>query len=334
MLPCPAPDGWNCFSGVETDYRFSVTFCVYRTDNVPPLASPLMYATTTFPRFSGDQPTVRMDTHEQTVADNSPLQSNPNVVNTTGHDRLQNLQSLARRRAPDQSPEGVRRAASPACLNIGAENRLLFEQKRSPRQIATYNELRMHGIPANRIILEPRASSYTQPNASLKETIVHGDAPTLALRVHHGANPNERDEHGTPALITAAACGKTDAVRILAGAGAELNARDANQRTALLAASAAGHADTVIALLPYLPELDATDAQGMSALMHLCVHGHLAAARLLMANGANAALTAANGDDARRLAQRHGHHGIFDVPELMEDEPGGADGAASDIDMQ
>ncbi len=293
-----------------------------------------MYLTNATTRAASDQPTMCLDPHDQTMADNAPLQHNSNVVNAPGADRLRSLRNLASKRATEPTPEGVRRAAPSTLVNLGQENRLLFEQKRSPKQIATYHELRMHGIPANRILLEPRASSYTQPDVSLKETVLHGDAPTLALRVHHGANLNENDESGTPALVTAAAIGKVAAVLILAGAGAALEARDANGRTALLAASAAGHVDTVIALLPYFPDLDATDARGMTALMQLCVHGHQNAARLLLANGANPDLRNAAGQDARQLAHRHGHHGIFSELDRMQDDQDDAGGAPADIDMR
>ena len=44
------------------------------------------------------------------------------------------------------------------------------------------------GIPAKHILLEPRTNSYSPPNVSLKETIVHGDAPTLALRIQQHAH--------------------------------------------------------------------------------------------------------------------------------------------------
>lgn len=293
-----------------------------------------MHPTTPHARFPSDQPTMTMDAHDETVTDPVSLQHNRNVVNTPGADRLRSLRSLVSKRAAEPTPEGVRNATPSAFVNLGLENRLLFEQKRSPRQIATYHELRMHGIPANRILLEPRASSYSQPDVRLKETILHGDAPTLALRVHHGANLNESDEAGTPALVTAAAIGKVAAVLILAGAGAALDARDANCRTALLAASAAGHVDTVIALLPYFPDLDATDAQGMTALMHLCVHGHQNAARLLLANGANPDLRTADGRDARRLAHQHGHDSIFSEFDRMQDDHDEAGEISSDSAMQ
>ena len=288
-----------------------------------------MYPTTTQPRFSSDHPTVMMDTHDITAAGNPPLQPNSSVLNTAPADQLRKLQSLAGKRAFDPTPERVRKVPPSAPVNVGMECRMLFEQKRSPKQIANYHELRMHGIPARHILLEPRTNSYSPPNVSLKETIVHGDAPTLALRIHNGANPNEKDASGTPALVTAAALGNVDAVRILAGAGAELDARDAHRRTALLAASAAGHGDTAIALLPYFPALDATDAQGMTALMHLCAHGQPAAASLLLANGANPDLIATNGQDARRLAARHGHDGVFNKTDRMQDDQENTDGESS-----
>lgn len=285
-----------------------------------------MYPITPHTRLPGEQPTVLMDTHDETVANELPLQNNPNVVNTTGADRLRRLHSLASLRAAEQSPEGVRNAAPHPAVNLGLENRMLFEQKRTPRQIATYYELRRHGIPAGQIMLEPSSSSYSAPRVSLKETILRADAPTLALRVHNGANPNETDEAGTPALVTAAASGRVDAVRILAGAGAELNARDASSRTALLAASAAGHADTVVALLPYFPNLNAVDAQGMSALMYLCMHGQRAAAELLLANGADPDLPGPGGLDARALAHRHGHDEMFSALDRMRDDQREPDG--------
>ncbi len=293
-----------------------------------------MFTTTTATRFAEDYPTVRMETDDAKRDSPLPLQLNTNAVNTPRNNQLQRLQNLTGKRAVDSTPEGVRRAAPPASRNISSETRVLFEQNRPLQQIVRYNELRLLGIPARQIILDPRNSAYQQPNESLSLTITRGDAPTLALRILNGANPNELDEHGTPALVTAAALGKDHAVRILAGAGADINARDVNQRTALLAASAAGYADTVVALLSYLPELDTTDERGMTALMHLCVQGHQTAARLLLANGANPDVSMANGDTARQLALRHGHRGIFDAPALMEDVHDNSDSESRDVDMQ
>lgn len=259
-------------------------------------------------------PTQAMDTATATAPlhESSPLQANANIVNGDATRRLRQLQQLAKLRATDQTPEGIRRAGSSPLNNLGNENRRLYEQKRSPKQIATYNELRMHGIPANRIVLDPRAPSYVQPQESLKRTITHGDAPTLSLRMLHGANPNETDTRGTPAIVTAAALGKLAAVRILAGARADLAATDAYQRNALLAASAAGQAEVVTELLPYFPPLDATDAAGMSALMHLCVQGHAEAVSLMLSHGADSTLLSRDGMTACDLARHHGHPDIAD----------------------
>ena len=293
-----------------------------------------MHPTTTAPRCCIDPPTVKLNALDTSIVIRPPLQANANIINKTDNDPLQRLQNLSRKRTTDLSPQGVRRATLPASGNIGAENRILFEQKRTVKQIATYNELRLLGIPADRIMLDPHTNHYVPPNQSLKTMVMGSDAPTLALRMLNGGNPNEQDEYGTPALVTAAAHGKVNAVRILAGAGADINARDANQRTPLLAASAAGHAATVIALLPYQPDLDATDGQGMTALMHTCVHGHQTAARLLLAKGANAGISTADGSTARQLAVRHGHHDIFEDPVPMEDIHDNSKGESGDIAMQ
>ncbi len=239
-----------------------------------------------------------------------PLQENLNIVNSGAPDRLRQLQHVTAMRMTEQTPQGVRSAASTAAFNLGAENRILFQQNRSPKQIATYNELRLCGIPPQRIRLDPPPQSYVQPKESLKRTMLRGDAPTLSLRVLHGANPEETDAKGTPALVTAAKLGNVNFVRILAGVNADQAATDAQQRTALLAASAAGKAEIVIALLTYFPPLDAVDAQGMSALMYLCASGHRNAVTLLLAEGADPRLVSKDGSSARELALRHGHHEI------------------------
>jgi hypothetical protein len=348
MLPCLRFGIWNCFDDQETDYRFSVRFSTSVLNEPDPdpfliFEDPTMRSTTSTSRSSSDQTTVRFE-HPDASATKLTLPVPLSAAdNSAANEPLAGLQHVMNDGAVTQAPgnppatvpEHVRAAASNRRLNLSEENRALYERGVSPGKIYHYNELRLLGIPPDRIQLADRTNIPQQPQEGVKQTMRRGDVKNLALRMLHGADPNERDALGTPVIVSAAARGLLNEVRVLAGTrNCEINARDARQRTALVAASAAGHAEVVNALLAYLPDLDAADQNGMTALMYLCQRGQKETARLLLRAGANPDLRSAAGVTAREIAQRHGHHDILNEPAPVASNQGNIGNDAMDVSTQ
>jgi uncharacterized protein len=136
-----------------------------------------------------------------------------------------------------------------------------------------------------------------------------GDAPILDALLKAGADKDRGHPDSETPLMAASRSGRLDAVRVLLEAGADVNRTDSFQlQTPLMWAAAEGHVDVVKVLLQAgadanrrgrlttIPDRKHADhpTGGFTALMFAVRNGHEAAARALMAGGADPTLT--NGD--------------------------------------
>ncbi len=87
----------------------------------------------------------------------------------------------------------------------------------------------------------------------------NGNAAMIALFLKAGADANSTDEHGTTALMTAAASGSADAVKTLIDHGADVDAREgAHGQTALMFAASLNRAAAIKVLLENRADAEAT----------------------------------------------------------------------------
>jgi ankyrin repeat protein len=163
---------------------------------------------------------------------------------------------------------------------------------------------------------------------------VNGNTAMMARLLDAGADPNAIDAAGETPLMTAARTGVPSALRLLLDRGARVDARDAEfQQTALMLAVRENHAESVALLIargatvdartrvgvtpPFIKPCKGTGCGsegvginrgglpdrgrraevkgGMTALLYAARDGRTAAARLLLAAGANVELADANG---------------------------------------
>jgi ankyrin repeat protein len=161
----------------------------------------------------------------------------------------------------------------------------------------------------------------------------------VAALLAHGVDPEARDARGNTALLTAVMLGQDDAVRHLVSRGAQPNTRAADGQTAqglalasgrgelarwldwstwplprralratdLPAAAQVGDCAAVERLLDLGLPIDAVDAQGCSALLRASGGGHRELVELLLARGADPAVTARSGATclSAALSTRH-----------------------------
>jgi ankyrin repeat protein len=165
------------------------------------------------------------------------------------------------------------------------------------------------------------AAAFAQGNADpLVDAIRHNDLTFLKARMAKGALVNTRDARGSTLLITAAAIGSPEAVRLLLETGADVNAKNELEATALIlgaaspekarmlvekgadvnarsklgrtplmiAASCDGCSPTVKLLLDKGADPKAADKQGNTALNEAAWADNVESVRLLLAKGAGA----------------------------------------------
>lgn len=160
-----------------------------------------------------------------------------------------------------------------------------------------------------------------------------------------GANPNSKLELGETVLMTAARSGYAGIVEQLTARGADVNVKAARSQTALMWAVAQQHVDVVKVLLAHGADIQArtdswTDMMAVAphgylgynkaiphgsdtALLFAARAGDLAAAKLLVAAGANVNDADAWGVSATELAA---HSGFTDIVEFLLDKGADAKG--------
>ncbi len=114
----------------------------------------------------------------------------------------------------------------------------------------------------------------------------NGSARFVALLLDARANPDTPIATGETPLMTCAATGNADAVRLLISRGADVNAKEPSQhQDALMWAAAERHADVVRALVEAGADLRARTRQGFTALHFAAREGDLESVRALLAAG-------------------------------------------------
>lgn len=136
-----------------------------------------------------------------------------------------------------------------------------------------------------------------------------GDISLMERLLSSGADVSgaaARPSKKTP-LIYAAESGDENAAELaiewLARAGADLNALDASGRSALMTAAALGRTAAVKLLLRLGAGVDCASADGKTALHFAAKAGAFEAAACLLAAGANALAVSASGKDPRSIAR-------------------------------
>lgn len=121
----------------------------------------------------------------------------------------------------------------------------------------------------------------------------------IALLLHHGANPEAREEHGRSALMFAGAEGTSNNINALVRGGANVNGADAAGESALLYTAYNGRFDNFAALIHCGANVNAKDNDGRTPLMAAILAPYVAhtgkdfttqqaeAVKLLLRSGAN-----------------------------------------------
>jgi ankyrin repeat protein len=114
---------------------------------------------------------------------------------------------------------------------------------------------------------------------------IDGHERLLSYLLAHGANPNAKDDDGSPVLLFASVAGDVKVVESLLAAGAEINGRASDGSTPLIAAAAAGNTEVVLRLLAAGADLNAVNNAGVKAMNFAVWNRHTATALALIRAG-------------------------------------------------
>jgi ankyrin repeat protein len=181
-----------------------------------------------------------------------------------------------------------------------------------------------------------------------------GYTDTVKLLADRGADVNTRDNYDTTAIIAAATAGHPETSVTLLSYGADPLFKDTSGGSALSNATFFGHTDTVLAMLERIPELPAETGNELLLLAAGLGHEKIAAAllskgvdvnargikdrtplmaaaafnkphlvKLLLANGADAAISDEEGISALQVAENKGNQEIITLLRASEPVTGG-----------
>lgn len=130
--------------------------------------------------------------------------------------------------------------------------------------------------------------ALSAPAKVLVEAVRGNDPVAIGRHLQAGADPNQRDEAGTPLLVLAAERGSEGSIDRLLTAGADPDARNAVGQTALTQAAYYGHASLVDRLLAAGTDVNRTDDRfRLTPLMAAARAGHAGLVPTLLAAGAH-----------------------------------------------
>jgi ankyrin repeat protein len=222
-----------------------------------------------------------------------------------------------------------------ALLKSGADVRLPEGDGATPLQWAVHRD----SVELVKLLIDAGAAVHAANDLGvtpLHLAAVNGNAAIIKLLLDKRADPNAAAASGVTPLMEAARSGSVDAVRVLLAHGADVNARESGRgQTALMWAVSRNDPDIVKVLLENKADVrartgtrevmvmldrgprravknSAQDARpyqmgGSTALLLAAQHGVTAAARLLIAAGADVNDTAGDGKSALVTAAFAGH---------------------------
>ncbi len=120
---------------------------------------------------------------------------------------------------------------------------------------------------------------------NIVEAAWNGDLDSVKGALKTGADINQRNEMGWPALIGSAMNGHIDVVKFLLEKGADVNAENKGT-TALMCAAMNGHVDAVKFLIKHGADVNAVDRKGNSVVRYANSRGQQAIVQLLVDAGA------------------------------------------------
>ncbi|MGZ5552895.1 MAG: ankyrin repeat domain-containing protein [Chthoniobacterales bacterium] len=151
-------------------------------------------------------------------------------------------------------------------------------------------------------LVSPKNEKEKEP--LLIEAVEAGDLKKATKLIASGANPNQPNGFGFPALSVAASRGDEKMTKLLLDARADVNARSVTLNdTALGRAAQSGNAATVRVLLAAGADVDARDGSGWTPLFNASMMGNLEIVEALLASGADVNARSATGWTALKEAQ-------------------------------
>jgi serine/threonine-protein phosphatase 6 regulatory ankyrin repeat subunit B len=120
---------------------------------------------------------------------------------------------------------------------------------------------------------------------NLVEAAWNGDLQAVKDALEAGADINQRNEMGWPALIGSAMNGHIDVVKYLLEKGADVNAENKGT-TALMCAAMNGHVDAVKFLIKHDADVNAEDAKGNTVVKYATSRGQHEIVEILVEAGA------------------------------------------------
>lgn len=229
------------------------------------------------------------------------------------------LEDLDARRQPSQDA---------AVFTVPAKGKLVLREADEPWQQTTVHNLNFDLTEPSLTIWarDPASPSARRTIAVLRRYGTQEDMNQELLRVlkarnadraerclGQGADPNVRDEFGTPVLTQAATIGDAPIVRSLLDHGAAVGLTDREGRTPLHLAVFGGHFEVVEALLDNGANIEAPANHGQTPLMWAVLSPSPSSprvVRLLLDRGAGVNTADADGTTPLQIARTAGKHGL------------------------
>ncbi|AOO84299.1 ankyrin repeat domain-containing protein [Bosea vaviloviae] len=120
---------------------------------------------------------------------------------------------------------------------------------------------------------------------ALIDAAAAGRTDEVARLIVAGAPLEAQDAQGRSALLLAVAGNHVATAKALLDAGASPNTQAANRDTPWLLAGALGRAEIIAVMLPRKPDLTIRNRYGGNALIPACERGHVEAVKLLLTSG-------------------------------------------------
>lgn len=147
----------------------------------------------------------------------------------------------------------------------------------------------------------------------LIQAVEAGDLKRAQTLISNGANVNQTDDVGSPALSIAAGEGDEKMTSLLVNAGANVNARSATLNdTALARAAQDGNGPTVRILLAAGAHVDDRDGAGWTPLFNAALKGDLEIVNALLSAGADVNARSSSGWTALKEARMRGYEKVAD----------------------